>query len=213
MVQLCKKPVAMQRIHHISGVLLAAFIGLHLFNHACSIFGAGQHIATMTTLRHFYRQPFVEALLLASVFAQVVSGIFLLKKARRTAHTPYEKMQVWTGIYLAGFLAVHLTAVLAGRMYLHLDTNFYFGVAGLNTFPFAFFFIPYYALAIVSVFGHAASVHGKRMQKPLLGVTPQGQAKAILLFGIGLTILIFCGLTNRFTGVKIPTQYKVLIGR
>ena len=111
------------------------------------------------------------------------------------------------------FFVIHLTVVLGGRFYLHLDTNFYFGVAGLNTFPFNLFFIPYYGLAIFSFFGHIASIHNKKMKQNILGLSPIGQSKLILAIGTALTILIFYGLTNHFNGVQIPTEYNVLIGK
>jgi hypothetical protein len=111
------------------------------------------------------------------------------------------------------FFLIHLSAVLGGRFILKLDTNFYFGVAGLNTFPFNLFFVPYYGLAIVSFFGHLAAIHHKKMQKTVLGISPNTQSKAILAFGIGLTFIIFYGLTNEFKGVEIPKEYQVLIGK
>jgi hypothetical protein len=40
---------------------------------------------------------------------------------------------------MALFLIIHVSAVLTGRFILHLDTNFYFGVAGINNFPFSLF--------------------------------------------------------------------------
>jgi hypothetical protein len=86
-------------------------------------------------------------------------------------------------------------------------------VAGLNSFPFNLFFIPYYGLAILSFFGHIASVHNKKMKHNIFSLTPTRQAKFILFLGLCLTVLIFYGLTNHFNGVKIPTEYNVLIGK
>lgn len=192
---------------------MAVFIGLHLFNHFYSIWGADKHIHLMNMLRLFYRNGFIETILLSAVFLQIISGLRLFKSKRKTALTAFEKLRVWTGLYLAVFLIIHMTAVFAGRLYLHLDTNFYFGVAGLNTFPLNLFFIPYYALGIVSMFGHIASVHNDKMKSSIAGVTPSGQAKAIFIFGLCLTIVIFYGLTNQFQGVTIPKEYNVLIGK
>ena len=202
-----------KKLHYISGLIITLFVALHLFNHVCSISGADYHIKVMGLLRHFYRNIFAETLLLAAVFVQIISGINLFRVSRKTATTGFEKLHVWTGLYLALFFIIHLGAVLGGRYYLHLDTNYYFGVAGLNTFPFNLFFIPYYGLAIFSFFGHIASVHSRKMKKSILSLTPSGQAKSILVLGLVLTIIIFYGLTNHFNGVKIPTEYNVLIGK
>ena len=202
-----------KKIHYISGLTITIFVGLHLFNHCFSILGAEKHIEIMTTLRHFYRNIFIETILLLAVATQIYSGLKLFRTKRKTVQTIFEKLQIWTGLYLAIFFVIHLSAVFAGRFFLHLDTNFYFGVAGLNNFPTNLFFIPYYALAIISFFGHISAIHSKKMQQNVFGLTPNGQSKFILTFGICLTIIIFYGLTNHFQGVQIPTEYNVLIGK
>lgn len=202
-----------KRVHFISGLTISIFIGLHLFNHFWSIFGVKEHIELMTSLRPFYRNIFVETILLLAVVIQIFSGLKLFIAKRKSADTFFEKLHIWTGLYLAVFFVIHLSAVLGGRLYLHLDTNFYFGVAGLNNFPTNLFFIPYYALAILSFFGHIAAIHSKKMRQNFLGFTPNGQSKLILAFGIVLTLVIFYGLTNRFHGVEIPAEYNLLIGK
>lgn len=205
--------MTIKKLHFVSGLTITIFVGLHLFNHVCSIFGAEKHIEMMNLLRLFYRNVFVETILLSAVLVQILSGLKLFRTNRKTAISNFDKFHIWTGLYLAIFLVIHLSAVLGGRLILHLDTNFYFGVAGLNSFPFNLFFIPYYALAIISFFGHVACIHHKKMKNNIFGLTPYGQSKGILLFGIGLTVVIFYGLTNHFVGVKIPIEYNVLIGK
>jgi hypothetical protein len=203
----------MRRVHFISGLVITIFVGLHLFNHVSSIYGADKHIEIMNLLRHIYRNIFAEAILLLAILVQIISGIKLFKANRKKMTSQFDKLHIWTGLYLAIFLVFHLSAVLGGRYFLHLDTNFYFGVAGLNSFPFNLFFIPYYGLAIFSFFGHIASVHNKKMKSNVLNLTPKHQAKAILLFGLILIPIIFYGLTNYFHGVQIPEEYNILIGK
>ena len=205
--------MTIKKLHYLSGLTITIFIGLHLFNHACSIFGAERHIEVMNSLRLFYRNIFVETILLIAVLVQIVSGLKLFRTKIKTAASSFDKLHIWSGLYLAIFFIIHLSAVLGGRLVLHLDTNFYFGVAGLNSFPFNLFFIPYYGLAILAFFGHIAAIHNKKMNQNILGLSPNGQAKAILVFGICLTIVIFYGLTNHFNGVEIPKAYNILIGK
>ena len=202
-----------KKIHYLSGLIITIFIGLHLFNHFCSIFGVELHIEVMNTLRLFYRNIFIETVLLSAVGIQIISGIKLFRTNRKIASTTFEKLHVWSGLYLAIFFVIHLSAVLGGRLVLHLDTNFYFGVAGLNSFPFNLFFIPYYGLALLSFFGHIASIHSKKMKKVVFNLTPTGQATAILLSGVLITVVLFYGLTNHFEGVVIPKEYNVLISK
>jgi hypothetical protein len=205
--------MTIRKIHFTSGLIISVFVGLHLFNHTLSILGAEEHIEWMNILRLFYRNLFVEAILLGAVLLQIVSGLKLFKENRKRAISNFDKLHIWTGLYLAVFFIIHVSAVLGGRFILHLDTNFYFGVAGLNSFPFNLFFIPYYGLAIISFFGHISAIHHKKMQSNFLSMTPERQAKAILFFGVCLTIVIFYGLTNHFNGVTVPKEYEVLIGK
>jgi hypothetical protein len=202
-----------KRIHYISGLIITIFIGLHLFNHAYGIFGADKHIEIMNTLRLFYRNAFVEFILSCCVILQIFSGLKLFWLNRKTATTLFNRLHIWTGLYLAIFLVIHLGAVLAGRFYFHLDTNYYFGVAGLNSFPLNLFFIPYYALAIFSFFGHIAAIHNQKMKHTVFGLNPNQQSVSIIIFGMSLAVLIFYGLTNQFKGVDIPKEYNVLIGK
>ena len=203
----------MKRIHFISGLIITLFVGLHLFNHLMSVFSADKHIETMETLRVFYRNPIIETLLLATVLLQIISGIKLFQSKRKNVNGFFDQLQIWTGLYLAIFFLFHVGAVLGGRYLLELDTNFYFGAAGLNTFPFNIFFIPYYGLAILSFFGHIAAVHSKKMKWNILGIDPKTQSYIILIKGIVITFIIFYGLTNGFNGIEIPTEYNVLIGK
>lgn len=202
-----------RKIHYISGITLAVFIGLHLFNHFWSIFGAEEHIEMMQALRPFYRNVFIETVLLLAVVVQLFSGLKLFRASRKVAVSSFDKLHLWTGFYLAIFLVIHVSAVFVGRFLLGLDTNFYFGVAGLNSFPVNLFFIPYYALGIFSFFGHIAAVHHKKMKRTVLGLSPKGQARIIIIVGIAWTIVLFYGLTNHFEGVEIPSEYEVLTGK
>jgi hypothetical protein len=146
----------------------------------------------------------VETLIIASVVIQIVSGILLLRKFRFTKVGLFEKVHLATGLYLAIFLIFHLSAIFLARGILKIDTNFYFGAAGLNIFPFNLFFIPYYSLAVISVFVHIATVHRKKETKKLT---------IVFIFGLCLSVLIIFGLTNHFNGVTLPTELLQLVGK
>lgn len=200
-------------IHYLSGLIISLFVCLHLFNHLISVEGAQKHIEVMQTFRGLYRNLFAETLLLLAVGTQIFTGISLFRRNRKTATSFFERVQLWSGLYLAIFFSIHLSAVFMGRLVLHLDTNFYFGVAGLNTFPINLFFIPYYSLAILSFFGHIAAIHNKKMHVSVLGMPPQLQSALILLIGVLVTAVILYGATNGFAGVEIPAEYNVIIGK
>lgn len=162
----------------------------------------------MNNLRIIYRNIIIEAILLFAVAIQIISGMKLLLKVRKSTTGFFDKLQVWTGFYLAFFLIIHVGSVLSGRLVMNLDTNFYFGVSGLNTFPLSLFFIPYYGLAIISFFGHIASVHSKKMKSKIFRIKPTNQSYIILTIGIISTLILFYGLTNGFNGVEIPKAYQ-----
>ncbi|WP_240625696.1 hypothetical protein [Spirosoma pollinicola] len=91
-----------------------------------------------------------------------------------------------------------------------MDTNLYFGAAGLNHYPHQLFFIPYYTLAILSFFGHVAAIHRVKMNRNLGSITPSGQVRLILVVGAVLALGVLYGMSNRFKGLAIPGQYTIL---
>jgi hypothetical protein len=203
------KEIRIHKIHFASGIVLTVFIGLHLINHLASIAGSERHIELMNMLRAFYRTPIIEVLLFAVVLVQISSGIRLFILKRKANKFGFELLHIYTGLYLAAFLIIHVSAVLVGRFILHLDTNFYFGAAGLNSFPVNLFFIPYYGFAILSFFGHVAAIHHRKMKNSIGGLTVTGQSKAILVIGAVVTLLIIYGMTNGFMGAAIPEEYRL----
>ncbi len=64
--------MTIKKIHFITGLTITVFVGLHLFNHTLSIFGADRHIEVMRTLRLFYRNIFIETVLLIAVLVQII---------------------------------------------------------------------------------------------------------------------------------------------
>jgi len=203
----------MKRIHYTSGIIIAVFIVLHLFNHLYSLLGIEAHLQMMDQLRLVYRNIFIETILLLAIFVQIITGVQLFRKKRKIVVGFFEKLQIWSGLYLAFFFAFHVSAVFVGRLVLDLDTNFYFGAAGINTFPFNLFFIPYYSLAILSFFGHIAAIHAKKMKQYLFGISPEKQASMFLAIGGIVVLTMFYGLTNGFNGIKLPEAYNVMIGK
>jgi hypothetical protein len=166
------------------------------------------HIQTMNTLRKIYRNPLVESVLILGILSQIFSGIKMIMLSKATKPSFFELTQKWSGIYMVFFFCVHLSAIFVGRYIFQIDTNFYFGVAGLNSFPQNLFFIPYYGLAIISFFAHVASVHHIKMKHHLFGLATALQSKLILSVGIIVSFLILYGSTNGFKGFKVPSEYN-----
>lgn len=203
----------LKRLHYFSGLTLALFVGLHLMNHLWSLAGPTAHIDMMASLRLIYRNPVVETLLLIAVGVQVVSGLRLRRKLRGQVVGFYPRLQLWSGLYLAFFLVAHVFAVLMGRFVFQLDTNYYFGAAGINFFPTMLFYIPYYSLACMAFFGHVAAIHSMKMRASLLCLTPVQQSHVLLALGGAFTLVLLYALTQGFHGIDLPTEYMILIGR
>ncbi len=202
-----------RNLHYLSGIIITLFAALHLYNHICAIEGAVKHIQVMDSFRLIYRNVVAESILMVTIAIQIVTGIRFFRASRKTASTGFEKLHIWTGLYLAFFFVVHVSAIMAGRTILDLDTNFYFGAAGLNTFPFYIFFVPYYFLAIMALFGHIAAMHSKKMRLTIWSFSPENQSKIILAIGFLVAVAVLYGMTNQFHGVEIPEEYHKLLGK
>ncbi len=199
----------MKKMHRISGLLIACFVGIHLFNHLCSLWGVDVHLAVMEQLRKVYRNFFVETVLLIAVMLQIISGLRLLFSKQKNEWKGYARWQACSGFYLAIFLLIHVGAVLAGRFILQLDTNIYFGAAGLNSFPANLFFIPYYGLAIVAFFVHLAAIHAQRMNKNIAGLSVSLQTKLLVITAVLIAVAVLYGMTNGFQGLSLPAAYSI----
>lgn len=189
---------AIKRIHYVSGLTLSIFIAVHLFNHFFAIAGAEAHIRMMEILRKVYRHPVIETFLLLVVGFQVITGIRLAYKRRATSTA--EKIQVWSGLYLAFFLIAHVGAVISGRYVELLNTNFYYGAIGMNFDPAYFIFVPYYFLAVVAISLHVAAIHYIKTGARKISVT-------IGAVGVAAAVVIILAYTNNFQGKQMPKEY------
>lgn len=190
-----------KQIHYFSGLFLSLFIALHLSNQLFSLLGPSAHIEVMDQFRKIYRQPVIETILLLAVVFQVITGLKLVCNKQKKSTT--EKIQVYSGLYLAMFLVAHVGAVIFGR-YLHLDTSFYFAAAGLNLYPAYFIFIPYYFLAVMAITLHVAALHYLKTGSFKFAV-------AISIIGILVAFLIIIGYTKAFQWRAIPEAYQHFI--
>ena len=192
-------------IHYYSGIMISVFVAIHLINHLMLYRGEQAHIRFMETARYFYRNPFIETLLLAAVAVQAISGILLASKKWNDRNTIFDKLHIYSGLYLAIFLTGHVLAVLAGRYIMKLDTNLYYGATGLNNNPVYFFYFPYYALLIISFFTHIACVHKIRIGRYVSETQATWHAIGIIIIGVLTALFILYPMAR----ISIPTQYQI----
>lgn len=190
--------------HRASAVPLLAFAALHLANHLLALRGVAAHIGFMEAARAIYRLPLVEVLLLACVGIQMASGAGFAWLGRHTRRGFFAWTHAVSGIFLAAFLAIHVTAVLFARAWLGLDTNFHFAAAGLHTPPNHLFFAPYYFVAVSALAVHLACVLCRRL--------PAGRRAAAFVFvtlaGAAAALVIVLCLAGIATPVEIPVRYR-----
>jgi succinate dehydrogenase/fumarate reductase cytochrome b subunit len=162
-----------QPLHRLSGTLLAAFLLLHLVNHALVMVDRDLAFAFMDSFRRLYRSAAGESLIVAAALVQMVTGPMLARL--RPAHTDGRtRLARWSGNYLLFFLVVHLGAVFVARLGLGIDTDIDFAAAGLRSWPAIVFFLPYYSLAVIAVFVHIGLAISRRLE---------GKARRMAHFG------------------------------
>lgn len=198
----------LHKLHRISACIIGAYVAIHLFNHLLAIQSIDAHLAFMKAFRHIYRQPLVEILLLACVAFQVTSGIYFIQNRWGQRHGFFDRVQSISGGYLAYFLLVHVASVLYARYSLKLDTNFYFAAAGMHVPPFQFYFLPYYFLAVVAIFGHIACAVHWLARNHFNEVMRNRFGYAVLAIGGIVATLIVTAFAGGFHPVEIPAAYK-----
>ncbi len=195
-----------KRFHYFSGLTMAVFVAFHLLNHLMLFQSERAHIEFMQTARKFYRNPISETILMSAVVIQIVSGIQLLRKKWKDQNDGYDKLRIYSGLFLAYFLIVHVSAILFGRYVLHLDTNLYFGASVLNNSPSQYYFVFHYGLAIIAFCTHIACAHKINILKFTSEKTTV--VHAYILMGIGV-ILAFL-IVYKMMGVSIPKEFQYL---
>jgi succinate dehydrogenase hydrophobic anchor subunit len=188
--------IAPRRLHRAGGALLAVFVAVHVANHLAALAGVDAHVRFMDAARRVYRQPVVEAVLLLCVVLQAASGLRMLWTGRHRRRGALAWLQAGSGAYVALFLAIHVVAVLAGRVS-GLDTNFHFAAAGLHVWPLVLFFVPYYFLAVAALFVHLGCAL-RRGRAVVAGFAAVGAVVA------GLIVATLMGMV---VPVEIPARY------
>ncbi|MCU0424151.1 MAG: hypothetical protein MUF71_00860 [Candidatus Kapabacteria bacterium] len=196
------------RLHRFAGLTLATFIAIHLTNHLFALVSVEMHIKVMDIARLIYRNPLGEALLLAAIAVQVPSGIILVRRKGWRGTSGIERLQVASGLYLSFFLVVHVFAVMMGRWYFKLDTNFYFGSSPLLSWLW-WYYVPYYGLSVIAVFAHVASIHFQKVLPRTSRKQALWQSVVLVVAGCVLSVLILLAFSGVLRPIVLPEQYKL----
>jgi hypothetical protein len=135
---------------------------------------------------------------------QAGSGLWLVTRGWALRRGRVAWLQAASGLGLALFLLVHVSAVLWARG-TGLDTNVYFAAMGLQAPASAAFFAPYYFGAVLALGVHgacAARRHGALQRAGLVGSV----AASVVL---GLAIVL--SLAGAFAPVTLPPAYRAAL--
>jgi len=116
--------------------------------------------------------------------------------------TRLRNLQVLAGSFLGMFFISHLTGVFSGRFMQHVDTTFSWatgGPHGLLTNPRSPSMVPYYSLAVLAFFIHAATA-GRWMLAPALG---QSAALKLCYAVIALGMVVTLALLLPMAGIHV----------
>ena len=195
-----------RKLHRLNALLLATFLLLHITNHLVLLWGADRHIAVMAALRHIYRNPMAEWLLLLSIIVQLFTGVTQFIVGWKARRGTIAWLQAISGGYLALFLLNHVGAVMYARS-IGVDTNIYFAAAGIHVAPYAWFFVPYYGLAVTALFTHVGCAL-------YWANTGRGNDKAALRsvqisipLGISIGVTLVLAMAGWLVPITIPDSY------
>lgn len=194
--------VELRLAHRGAALLIIGFAVLHIGNHLALFGGAQAHIAVMEALRPVYRNILVEVALLGAILFQIVSGATMLWRGRKGRSHHIARLQAASGVVLLLFLAVHVSAILAGRAN-GVDTNIYFAVAGYYT-GLSWFFVPYYFLAVSALFTHLGCA--------LYWILGEGRAArfaagTMVLAGVSTAAALTVLMAGWVSPIDVPASY------
>lgn len=193
-------------IHRWSAMVLLLFLILHIGNHLAALGGVPAHIAAMDKLRLVYRNPLAELLLLIACAVQIVTGMTRVIAGWRQRRGRVAWLQAATGLYIATFLLIHVGAVLTARS-TGVDTNFYFAAAGMHVPGFIWFFVPYYGLALFSLFAHAGCAAYWAMHNRGAYQSARTMLGTMIAAGMICAATIVAVLAGWLVEVRIPASY------
>lgn len=200
----------LHKAHRSIAVFLCAFIVVHLVNHLVAISGVTAHMEFMESARRIYRHPLLEPILLTALGMQIVIGLMFVYRTWGQRVGFFPKIQALSGCYLAFFLIAHVGATLNARITLGLDTNIYFAAAGIHAANLSWFFVPYYFLAVLAVFGHVASATHWFLSRQRTSALATQISGAVILLGVLLASLITLVLSGAFYDFEIPESYGTI---
>jgi succinate dehydrogenase/fumarate reductase cytochrome b subunit len=163
------------RVQAASGLALAVFVALHLFNFALASLGPAAYDQVQRALRPVYQFPLFELLALAAALVVHVSaGLLRMRERRRRRAPETSAARVGWGLRLHRLSAYYLAVVVLGHALATRLPSLVFGVwpessgVAFSLWWMPLFFYPYYFLLALCGLYHA--LYGSGMAARALGL-------------------------------------------
>jgi hypothetical protein len=148
-------------VHGATAAALCLYVLFHLTNHLFGLIGPDAHAAVMKIGRVVYRSGVGEPLLVAAMFFQIGTGLYLAWRWSAGAQGFHRTFQVASGAYLSLFILGHMNSVfIYARSFLGTPTDWNFAIGapiGLIHDAWNIRLLPHYALGVFFVLSHLAS--------------------------------------------------------
>jgi hypothetical protein len=190
--QRARRLTRIRQVHRVAAVIILAFAIMHLGNHLLAVFSLDLHREVQLWLRRVYKLPPLEGLLLGAVAVQLAAGSWLVVRGPGVRTETFALLQLGAGLYLAGFLVLHVsaTAFLVPGLTFHGASG---GAAGLWAAP---SFLTYYALGPLALFTHVACAV-RALLTPRLGLPRAGKVgQVVIAAGLATTLVIGLALAG-----------------
>lgn len=200
-------PATLRVAHGVSALaIIAMFLALHIANHLTFLAGPVTYDAVMRMFRHVYRNEVTQPILVALLFFQIATGLYLTWGYTAAPSDRFRTFQIASGVYLAFYILGHMNSVfIFARTYLGIDTDWKFATGapiGLIKDAWNIRLVPHYAFGIFFVLSHIAAgtrvvmlkngVHRKLADGLMIaGTSVAGIVAAMIILGM-------CGLRLYF---------------
>jgi hypothetical protein len=116
-------------VHGLTAAVLCLYVLFHLINHLLGLIGPDAHAALMKIGRLVYRSGAGEPLLVAAMFFQIDTGLYLAWGWTANVWGFHRTFQIASGIYLSLFILGHMNSVfIYARSFLGLPTDWNFAI-------------------------------------------------------------------------------------
>ena len=181
-----------RHIHATSAIVLATFALAHVFNHSVAFISLEMNRVVLNALRLAYRENIAQAVLIAAVAVQVITGLAMVWKYYLRRATPLRNLQLVSGLYLAVFLVTHLITVFTTRRS-GIDTDFVWAShvpGGLLASFSSVSLLPRYSLAVLAVFVHLACQARWNLSRLISQSAARAVSYSVMGLGLATTVVV-----------------------